>query len=53
MIIKLLYVILIFLVVRLVVRSLATINERKQVHKSKKQQDEDIIDAEYKVVKDD
>ena len=52
MIIKLLYVVFIFLVVRLIFNTLTKINH-KNVSKPSSQKDEDIIDAEYKVVSDD
>lgn len=53
MLIKILYVIAIFLIVRLVVNNLKKFNElQNQANQQakKKRQDDDIIDAEYTVI---
>lgn len=55
MLIKILYILAIFLVVRLVVKYLKKFNELQETvnqKKTQKKKDDDIIDAEYTVLND-
>lgn len=52
MLIKILYIIFIFLCVRLVINSMKKYKQISQKKTSATKQDDDVIDAEYRVVED-